>query len=205
MLSAKTTEVRNRIVRAAVALFAQQGYRGTSTREIARLADVSEVTIFRYFEHKDDLFWCALESSFSTIRPRLNTLERPGRPESPEEMLPEIISVLVDVAALSPELMRLIAVALLELRGRAELMCRENLSPLFAAITSYLTRTIERGKMRNLDPAMVTAAIALMVIAQPELSRLVEGHAQAPRGVREAIDTYSSFWMNVLIPAPTAS
>ena len=166
---------------------------------------MSEVTIFRYFEHKDDLFWCALESSFSTIRPRLHTLERPGRPESPEEMLTEIISVLVDVAALSPELMRLIAVALLELRGRAELMCRENLSPLFAAITSYLTRTIESGRMRNLDPVMVTTAIALTVIAQPELSRLVEGNAPAPRGVREAIDTYSSFWMNVLIPAPSPS
>ncbi len=205
MLSLKATDVRNRIVHAAAALFAQQGFRGTSTREIARLADVSEVTIFRYFEHKDDLFWCALESSFGAIQPRLNTLERPGRPESPELMLPEIISVLVDVVALSPDLMRLIAVALLELRGRAETMCRENLSPLFTAITRYLTRTIESGQIRNVDPAMVTAAIALTVIAQPELARLIEGNAPAPRGVREAIDTYSSFWMNVLIPAPSTS
>jgi len=205
MLTPKASEAKNRIVRAAVALFARQGFRGTSTREIARLADVSEVTIFRYFEHKDDIFWCALESSFDAIRPRLNTLVRSDRLESPEVMLPEIISVLVDMATLSPELMRLIAVALLELRGRGEAICRENLTPLFTAITHYLTRTIEKGRVRNVDPALVTAAIALTVMAQPELAKLIEGNPLAVLDSRQAINTYSSFWMDVLIPEPAAT
>ena len=201
MITPRGSEVQGRIVRAATALFARQGFRGTSTREIARLADVSEVTIFRYFEHKDDIFWCALESSFSAIQPRLNALSRSAHLESPEVMLPEIISVLVDIATFSPELVRLIAVALLELRGRAEQTCRENLTPLFAAITNYLSRNIENGKLRNLDPAIVTAAIALTVIAQPEISKLIEGDRLTPRGSREAISAYSSFWLDVLVPA----
>lgn len=205
MLSPKASEVQSRIIRAAAALFARQGFRGTSTREIARIADVSEVTIFRYFEHKDDIFWSALESGFSAIRPRLNTLVKSARLESPEVMLPEIISVLVDIATLSPELVRLIAVALLELHGKGESICRENLTPLFSAIANYLSRTIESGKMRNLDPAIVTAAIALTVIGQPELSKLIEGHQQQPLHNREAISTYSNFWMDVLRPYPATS
>ena len=53
------TEVR--IVEAAVQLFSRQGYKGTSTREIASLAGVNEATVFRYFARKTDLFWAAAE------------------------------------------------------------------------------------------------------------------------------------------------
>ncbi len=203
MPTPRATEVQGRIVRAAVSLFARQGFHGTSTREIARLADVSEVTVFRYFEHKDDIFWSALQTSFNAIKPRLSSLDRSSRRETLEVMLPEVISMLVDIATYSPELVRLIAVAVLEMRGRAEEVCRENLTPLFEAISDYLSRNIESGKMRNLNPAIVTAAIALTVIAQPELSKLIDGNRLAKLGGREAIHEYSSFWLDVLVPVPT--
>lgn len=202
MPTPRATEVQGRIIRAAVALFARQGFHGTSTREIARLADVSEVTVFRYFEHKDDIFWSALDASFNAIKPRLSSLDRSSRRETPEVMLPEIISMLVDIATYSPELVRLIAVAVLEMRGRAEEVCRENLTPLFEAISGYLSRNIESGKMRNLNPAIVTAAIALTVMAQPELSKLIDGNRLWQLGGREAIHEFSSFWLDVLVPAP---
>lgn len=199
-LTPRASEIQGRIVHAAIALFSRQGYHGTSTREIARLADVSEVTVFRYFEHKDEIFWSALQSSFSAIKPRLDSLDRTSHRGTPEIVLPEIISLLVDIATFSPELVRLIAVAFLELRGRAEDVCREHLTPLFAAISGYLTANIETGKVRNLNPAIVTAAIALTVIVQPELSKLVEGSHLSRLGGREAIDEYSTFWLNVLVP-----
>ncbi len=201
MLTPRSSEVQGRIVQAAVVLFSKQGFHGTSTREIARLADVSEVTVFRYFEHKDDIFWSALQSSFSSIRPRLRSLDKSSQRETPEVVLPEIICLLVDIATFSPELVRLIAVALLELRGRAEEVCRENLTPLFAAISCYLSKNIEAGKMRNLNPSIVTAAIALTVMAQPELSKIIGGDRLAKLGGRQAIDEYSSFWINVLVPS----
>lgn len=195
------TDVHGRIIQAATALFSRQGFHGTSTREIARLADVSEVTIFRYFEHKDDIFWSALHTSFESIRTRLESLDRSAKRDNPEIMLPQLIGVLVDVATYSPEMIRLVGVALLELRGKAEDLCRENLSPLFAAISAYLSKNIETGTVRNLNPAIVTAAIALTVVVQPELSKLIEGNGLSHLGSREAIDEYSSFWLNVLVPS----
>ncbi len=45
------TVTETRIVEAAVQLFAQNGFKGASTRDIARLARVNEVTLFRYFPH----------------------------------------------------------------------------------------------------------------------------------------------------------
>lgn len=54
-------EVRQQILKTAIRLFAQKGFRGTTTREIALAAGVNEVTIFRHFASKQDLYTAILE------------------------------------------------------------------------------------------------------------------------------------------------
>ena len=49
-----TGEARRRqIVRVATSLFVKRGFRGTTTREIARKAGISEAVIFRHFSRKE--------------------------------------------------------------------------------------------------------------------------------------------------------
>lgn len=49
------TETRDRLLKAAITVFSTEGYVGAATREIARLAGVSEVTLFRHFQSKEQL------------------------------------------------------------------------------------------------------------------------------------------------------
>ena len=51
----KRRDTRSRLVKAAMALFVEQGYDGTSIDQIARRAGVSRRTCFRYFPSKEDL------------------------------------------------------------------------------------------------------------------------------------------------------
>jgi AcrR family transcriptional regulator len=51
----KPEDTRGRIIWAASQLFAEKGYAGTTTRAIAELAGVNEVTLFRHFGTKDNL------------------------------------------------------------------------------------------------------------------------------------------------------
>jgi AcrR family transcriptional regulator len=197
--------VPSRISRAATALFSRQGYHGTSTREIARLADVSEVTVFRHFERKEDIFLSALRSSFGPVKPRLHLFDRVSENRAPEDMLPQILSLLVDVATFSPELTKLVAVAFLELHGKAEDVCFEHLTPLFTAISRFLATNMENGRLRNLNPEIVTVAMALTAIAQPELSKLIGSSALSQMGGRESVDEYSRFWLKVLLPSSQES
>jgi AcrR family transcriptional regulator len=199
-LTPVVSEIPSRISRAAIVLFARQGYHGTSTREIARLADVSEVTVFRYFECKEDIFLSALQTSFSGIHARLASLDRNSENRLPQAVLPKIMSLLVDTTTISPELGKLVAVALLELHGKAEDLCYAQLAPLFAAITRYLKAGIEKGELRELNPGIVAAAMALTVIAQPELSKLVADSGLSRMSNRESIDEYAKFWLKVLAP-----
>ncbi len=189
-----------RIIRAATALFSRQGYYRTGTKEIARLADVSEVTLFRYFEHKEDIFVAALDSSYHSVESRLNAFRRgvDGRP--PEEALPRIIRLLIDITTFSPELVKLVAVAELELRGKYQDMCCHLLAPVLTDINSYLKLNMQTGRIRNLNPSIVTAAIALTIVIQPELSRFLEDCDLSRMNDRDTLEEFSSFWMKILIP-----
>jgi AcrR family transcriptional regulator len=57
------TEKQTRIVRAAIEVFAEKGYSGTATSEIAQRAEVAEGTIFRHYKTKKDLLY-AIVSPF---------------------------------------------------------------------------------------------------------------------------------------------
>lgn len=54
-------EVHERIIQAAAQMFIQHGYEGATTRLIAVAAQVNEVTIFRQFGNKENLFMEAVE------------------------------------------------------------------------------------------------------------------------------------------------
>jgi TetR/AcrR family transcriptional regulator len=63
MVERLTGEERRRvIVEAAVALFSQKGFRGTTTKEIAQAAGCSEATIFKHFATKNELYSAILET-----------------------------------------------------------------------------------------------------------------------------------------------
>jgi AcrR family transcriptional regulator len=51
----KKTKKQEAIVEAAIKLFAEKGYANTSTAEIAKVAEVSEGTIFKHYRTKDTL------------------------------------------------------------------------------------------------------------------------------------------------------
>lgn len=198
----RKSDVPSRIVRAAIALFSRQGYYRTSTRDIARLADVSEVTLYRYFEHKEDVFWAALSSCFDGLKPRIAALDGYAKDVAPEVFLPRMMNLLMDTATFSPEIVRMVAIALLEVRGNAEQVCRSHMSPLFIAITNYLQNNVDTGSIRNLNPAIGALGIVLTVFAQPELSRLIEGCRLSSMDRREAVERFSQFWLEALLPTP---
>ncbi|MDP4125515.1 MAG: TetR/AcrR family transcriptional regulator [Bacillota bacterium] len=51
----------DKILNASIVLFSQKGYSAVTTKEIAKVAGVSEMTLFRHFESKHNLFEKAFE------------------------------------------------------------------------------------------------------------------------------------------------
>ena len=52
---------RKQILESALNVFIEKGYNGSTTMDIAKEADISEVTLFRYFDSKKQMFIEAIE------------------------------------------------------------------------------------------------------------------------------------------------
>lgn len=70
---------KKKIIDSAFELLSTKGYLGTTTKEIAQLANISEVTIFRHFGSKESIFEAVIQSkSFLTnlknLLPKIDSL-----------------------------------------------------------------------------------------------------------------------------------
>lgn len=78
-------EVRDKILKAATELYAETGFRGTTTRQIAQLAGVNEITVFRHFGSKTALLHEAIRCACATSDP-------PSLPDQPVNPRAELLA-----------------------------------------------------------------------------------------------------------------
>ncbi len=67
-VTSKRPTARDRIMRAAEALFAERGFEATSIGEIALRAHVNRALLYYYFEHKEDLYHQLLQEGVDKLR-----------------------------------------------------------------------------------------------------------------------------------------
>lgn len=179
-------------------LFAKQGFSGTSTREIARLADVNEATLFRHFATKQELFWTSLETAIQAVRVKRELTDALQSGGDPASVVPMVVEFAVNLVLYQPEVARLLYFGILELEAAAEPLCRRRLGPSFELVRSYMERCIAQNTIRGLDPGFAVAAVLTSVIAHQGMYRLLTGSAVPYRSAQEAIQAYSSFWSAAL-------
>lgn len=189
---------RIRIVEAAAQMFSQQGYHATSTREIAMLASVNENTLFRHFICKEDLFWLALQSRLVDFEVKKELELALAKDSGPEITIPQIVELLVSAAESHPEMVRLISIAWLELNAKSDRMFREFLTPIVSLIVQNLTENVKNKKMRDVDPTILTAAIAASVVAHSGILNMLDGEAAPFSDSKQAMAAYIEFWLTIL-------
>ncbi len=196
----KSSMRTEKLIEAATKLFARQGYHRTSTRQIAHLAGVGENTLFRQFNHKEELFWSALHYHASGFKLCRDLMDGLTQCDSPHVVLPKILDLLTEMASYKPELLRLIAIAFLELHWKADEFGNEYLSPGLIQISQYLETNIKQGKLPRVDPEILTTALMMTTFVHPGVSRLIDRNHPLHQGSPGASRTYSSFWLALLAP-----
>jgi AcrR family transcriptional regulator len=186
------------IVHVAGRLFAYQGYHGTSTRQIAHLAKMSENTLFRHFDNKESLFWSTLRAHVAALDFQQDLLEKIAHCEPPEVVLPKLLELLADTVSFRPELPRLLAVAFLEMHPKGEAFIQERLSPALLAISQYLERNIKGGQIRGLDSTTVTAALMMTALTHAGISRLID-KSKPLLNHHERNRAQARFWLDMLV------
>ncbi|MGA7557649.1 MAG: TetR/AcrR family transcriptional regulator [Terriglobales bacterium] len=200
-LAKSMTEVR--IVEAAAQMFARHGFKAATTREIAHLADLNEVTLFRYFLHKPDLFWAAVESRLSRVKLGRELQMSLAGDENPAVVVPRLVTFLLDSMAQQPELHRLLHVAAFELPGAGKII-REHLGPVFDAVSAYFERCAESGVIHKVAASLPTLGILGTVMAHSNLRHLICGCESPFQSLGEEADAYAELWLRALTPSCAA-
>ncbi|MGI9328266.1 MAG: TetR/AcrR family transcriptional regulator [Pseudomonadales bacterium] len=103
---AYSTDERERIEaeirRAALALFAEHGYRNVSMRAIGRELNLSATALYRYFENKEALLAAIRAEGFVELRTRLVEVQQAAT--APVEVVRTAIKVYLDFALTSRDL-----------------------------------------------------------------------------------------------------
>ena len=196
-LAKSVTEVR--IVEAAAQMFARHGFKAATTREIAQLADLNEVTLFRYFLRKPDLFWAAMESRLGRVKLGRDLQMSLAGNDEPAEVVPKLIAFLLDSLFEQPELYRLLHVAAFELPG-ANRVIREHLGPIFDAVAAYFERCAKRGVIHPIEASLPTLGILGMVVAHSNLHALVSGTEPIFANREAQAFAYAGLWLRALTP-----
>lgn len=148
--------LREKILHAATQLYAETGFRGTTTRQIAERAGVNEVTLFRHFGSKTALLHEAIQCACA---PR----EAAGLPELPQQVREELLRWARETWTGLWNRRAVIRTALGELAAHPELYPRENSATACAG--RELARYLERIRVAGITPVEfdVSAATATLM------------------------------------------
>lgn len=141
----KTAQTRARLLKAATEVFATAGISGATTREIARVAGVNEVTLFRHFQSKEQLLGAVVQQTTVQVEALADQDEWTGNLHIDlvnyawlyNNMLEEqeaLIRMFIGEAKRHPE--------------AALRVLREAVLPLHEKLIVYLRNGIEQGNVR---------------------------------------------------------
>ncbi|WP_174183794.1 TetR/AcrR family transcriptional regulator [Nocardia barduliensis] len=162
-------EVRARLVEAACAVFAEQGYAGASTKEIAQRAEVTEVLLFRHFGNKAGLFDCAVLDPFEKFVEQWTWRwsSHGIRGESVTEQAREYVTLLYEFF---DDNRRLVTALLAARTHRPE--TAERLESLFARLERTVREGVAEYGLPTRDPAItvrLTFGMVLSVVIHADL------------------------------------
>ena len=159
---------RLQIAQVAMRLFSERGFRGTTTKEIAQAAGVSEAIIFRHFATKEDLYTAIIDFKGCAGQGASPVARGPEQPAVIDKIcggVGEAIEAADDLEVFrgialemlehhqsDPEFLRLLMYIALENHSLAQVFWDKNVRVLYEFLGDYVRRRQREGAFRDVDP-----------------------------------------------------
>lgn len=191
---------RQQILQVATALFARQGFEGTTTRQIATQARVNEAIIFRHFPHKENLYWAIIEHECQMAR---------GRRERQSELLKAngndqglFAAIAEDILRRNTEdsaLPRLLLFSALENHRLSHRFFRTYVAGYYEALAARIRERIREGKFRRVDPLLAARGFLGMVVYHYLIQELFGGKRYQKFDPKAVSNTLAGIWLQGML------
>jgi AcrR family transcriptional regulator len=157
----RSAQIRERLFRASLDLFAQRGFADTTVEDITNAADVGKGTFFNYFPSKDHLLLAFAEMQLSKLQSIVENLRTTGEP------VPQFLRTLgirmTEEPGRNPSMVRALLLANLSSTPVRDAM-RINHARAHELLSEFVKIGQQRGELRNdLPPGEIAQVFRQMV------------------------------------------
>lgn len=186
------------LITAAASLFAAKGFNGTTTKEIAKAAGVSEALVFKHFPTKRALY-AAILAEKVTVNELLEAVEESAKKRDDRRVFTLIASFRIRPGADST-LLRLLLFSALEGHELSEIFFDKHHRVFYDHLATYIETRIAEGAFREVDPLLAARAFIGMVVHHRLLHEIfgVPMH----RTHDETVTTYVELFLTGLVQEP---
>jgi len=169
-----------RILATATSLFALHGYNGVSTRQIASEAQVNEVTVFRHYPRKHDLYLAVMNSGLKQFHLRGDLLAAIAEARDGQTALARTFDLVAKTLMEKPELLRLLQYSALELGADFDPLVRRHLSEFVEVTARYLEPWITKGELRCTSSKALIFTLVAIVASYSSIERIFAAEGLDP-------------------------
>ena len=154
------------ILRVAMRLFSQRGFRGTTTKEIATAAGVSEAMVFRHFATKEQLYSAILDHKAclnETMDP-LHVVNEALARKDDRAVFEGLALDALNQHDCDPQFNRLLLHSALEEHELATMFWEKFVKRVYRILGKYIRERQREGAMINIEPLVIVRAFVGMII-----------------------------------------
>lgn len=190
-------ERRELIIQAALTLFSQKGFRGTTTREIARQAGVSEATIFKHFATKEVLYSAIIDAK-ARAEEVLAAAAEAAAARDDASVLTAVARTIVGRVEKDPAFMRLLLYSALEGHALSEMFFTTQVRRTHQFLAEYLASRVREGALRPVDPLLAARGFIGTVVHYLLIHELFGVPRPSHAGTGEVIALYVEIFLRGL-------
>ena len=193
---------QQRILDAATELFSTSGYNGVSTREVARLAEVNETSIYRYYQGKRELFIATLDTELSKVHLEDRHVSKLIKASDASAAKLALFRVIIEAVLERRALVRLMQFSVLEYRDDLDETYRRHVQRVLSIASEYLSRWPELDEAQDSDNRVTIFAFIAAFIALKDFYPMLAGDHLTTDSLEEAASSCANLWHAALAKKP---
>jgi AcrR family transcriptional regulator len=197
----KSEERRAAIVRSAIHLFAEKGFRGTTTRELAAAAGVTEPVLYQHFRAKSDLYSAIIEAKAAEISSNAALLDALAQARDDRAFFGAVGELILRRYQDDPELSRLLFFSSLERHELAELFFERLYSAFYGRVSRYIRRRVRQGAFRKVNADVAARGLIGMISYHGLVTLLFPGRFSVGKPRRLADEMVNVFLDGIALPS----
>ncbi len=186
------------LIAAAASLFAAKGFNGTTTKEIARAAGVSEALVFKHFPTKRALY-AAILAEKVTVDELLEAVGESAKKRDDRRVFTLIAGFRIR-PGVDSTLLRLLLFSALEGHELSDMFFGKHHRVLYDHLAAYIELRIAERAFRDVDPLLAARAFIGMVVHHRLLHEIFGVPMHRPHD--ETVTTYVDLFLTGLVRLP---